>query len=234
LIDAVKQEGACQVRSRTQSPCLHRAVVEIRGIPFCEACAREQQAYFAIGELTQEETRDLRAEPLSKSLGKTLGEMLDKMRRPRTDALAAGKRLDLPRADKSGGLRPRKAGQSQPGNRQNRDWRPNLVEHTTEDARALMRAAQQIHAERHGAHTFLPGTFLPLLEAAKRTGIRSDRQRYYDAIVDLEYEGAIEWDESARYARGDKHYLITRRGLDDLDSAGTVAIQERQQRLFEG
>ena len=108
------------------------------------------------------------------------------------------------------------------------------MEHVTEDARALIRAAREVHAERHGPHTFLPGTFLPLLEAAKRAGIRSDRQRYYDAIDDLEYEGAIEWDESARYARGDKHYLITRRGLDDLGSAGTVAIQEGQRRLFEG
>jgi hypothetical protein len=88
-----------------------------------------------------------------------------------------------------------------------------------EDGRALLEAAQQIHAERHGAHTFLPGTYLSFLEAAKRTGIRSDRQRYHDAIDDLEYEGAIEWDKSARYARGDKHYLITQRGLDGLDSA---------------
>jgi hypothetical protein len=209
-------------------------VVEIRGIPFCEACAREQEAYFAIGELTQEETRDLSSEPLSKSLGKTLGEMLDGMRRQRKDDLAAVSRLDLPRVDSPDGLRPRKAGQSQPENSQNRDWRLNLVEHTTEDARALMRAAQQIHVERHGAHTFVPGTNLSFLEAAKRTGIRSDRQRYYDAIVDLEYEGAIEWEKSARYARGDKHYLITQRGLHDLDSAATVPIQESQQRLFEG
>ena len=103
-----------------------------------------------------------------------------------------------------------------------------------EDGWALLEAAQQIHTERHGAKTFLPGTNLSFLEAAKRAGIRSDRQRYYDAIDDLEYEGAIEWDKSARYARGDKHYLITRRGLDDLGSAGTVAIQERKQRLFEG
>jgi hypothetical protein len=49
----------------------------------------------------------------------------------------------------------------------------------------------------------------------------------------VEYEGAIEWDESARYARGDKHYLVTRRGLDDLGSAGTMAIQEGQRKLFE-
>ena len=88
------------------------------------------------------------------------------------------------------------------------------MEHTTGDARALIRAAQEVHVERHGAQTFVPGTRLQFLEAAKRTGIRPDRQRYRDAIDDLEYEGAIEWDTSARYARGDKHYLITRRGLD--------------------
>jgi hypothetical protein len=108
------------------------------------------------------------------------------------------------------------------------------MEHTSEDARALIRAAQQIHAERHGARTFLPGTYLSFPEAAKRTGIRSERQRYHDAIEEMEYEGAIEWDRSARYARGDKHYLVTQRGLHSLGSAGTVAIQEGQQRLFEG
>jgi hypothetical protein len=87
------------VRSRTQSPCPDPAVVEILGIPFCEACASEQEAYFAIGELTQEETRDLRGEPPSKSLGETLGEMLSGMRRQRTDDHAAARRLDLPRVD---------------------------------------------------------------------------------------------------------------------------------------
>jgi hypothetical protein len=209
-------------------------VVEIRGISFCEACAREQEVYFAIGELTQEETRDLRSEPLSKSLGKTLGEMLDGMRRQRTDDLAAARRLDLPRVDKPGGLRLRKARQSQPENYQNRGRRSKKVEHMSEDAQVLIRAAREVHVERHGAQTFLPGTYLSFLEAAKRTGIRSDRQRYHDAIEDLEYDGAIEWDESARYARGDKHYLITQHGLHDLGSVGTVAIQEGQQRLFEG
>jgi hypothetical protein len=91
--------------------------------------------------------------------------------------------------------------------------RRGLMSRAAEDGRALLEAAQQIHAERHGPQTFLPGTYLSFLEAAKRTGIRSDRQRYHDAIDDLEYEGAIEWDPSARYARGDKHYLITERGL---------------------
>jgi hypothetical protein len=110
LSDAVTQEGAsCQVRSRTQSPCLHQAVVEIRGIPFCEACAREQEAYFAIGELTQEETRDLRGEPLSKSLGETLGEMLDGMSRQRTDDSAAATPLDLPSVDKTWRFAPTKS-----------------------------------------------------------------------------------------------------------------------------
>jgi hypothetical protein len=86
--------------------------------------------------------------------------------------------------------------------------------HVTEDARDLLRGAREVHGERHGAHTLTPGTRLPFPEAAKRIGIGPDRQRYHDAIEDLRYEGAIEWDTSARYARGDKHYLITRRGLE--------------------
>ena len=57
----------CQVRSKTGSPCPHRAVVEIWGIAFCERCAREQEAYFAIGELTQEK-QGLRSEPLAEAL----------------------------------------------------------------------------------------------------------------------------------------------------------------------
>ena len=42
------------------------------------------------------------------------------------------------------------------------------MEHISEDARALIRAAQEVHAERHGAQTFLPGTYLPLPKTAKR------------------------------------------------------------------
>jgi hypothetical protein len=108
----------------------------------------------------------------------------------------------------------------------------------SEDARVLIHAAKEIHAERHGIQTFLPGSHLSFLEASNRTGIRSDRQRYYDALEELEHEGVIEWDPSARYARGDKHYVVTRRGLDDLGStrtsAGTVAILDGPQTLFEG
>ena len=50
--EATKKLGQCQVGSKTDRPCLRLAVVEIRGIPFCEQCAREQEAYFAIGEMS--------------------------------------------------------------------------------------------------------------------------------------------------------------------------------------
>ena len=75
----------CQVRSKTEIPCPHRAVVEIRGIAFCGPCAREQEAYFAIGELTQEETQGPRSKPLA--------EALERMRRERAGGkggIAAG------------------------------------------------------------------------------------------------------------------------------------------------
>ena len=91
---------------------------------------------------------------------------------------------------------------------------------TTEDARALLRAAQEIHAERHGIQTFTLGTHLPLEVAGQRTGIRPNSIRYHDAIKQLEYEGAIEWGPSARYARGDKQYAITERGLKMLREPG--------------
>jgi hypothetical protein len=44
-----KQTGPCQVGSETERPCPNRATVEIQGIPFCEKCAREQEAYFEVG-----------------------------------------------------------------------------------------------------------------------------------------------------------------------------------------
>lgn len=72
--------------SKTGSPCPRPAVVEIRGIPFCEPCVREQEAYFAIGELTQG-TRHLRGEPLAVALGRA--------RRGRTGGIAAEGRLGL-------------------------------------------------------------------------------------------------------------------------------------------
>jgi predicted Fe-S protein YdhL (DUF1289 family) len=75
LTEAMTHPGPCQVRSKTESPCLGRAEVEIRRIPFCEACAREQEAYFAIGELTQEEAQGFCSKPLA--------EALERMRRER-------------------------------------------------------------------------------------------------------------------------------------------------------
>jgi hypothetical protein len=50
--------------------------VEIRGVAFCRPCAREQEAYFAIGELVAREgARGLRS--------KSLAEALKRMRRER-------------------------------------------------------------------------------------------------------------------------------------------------------
>jgi hypothetical protein len=77
LTQATRTPGSCQVRSKTESPCSRRAEVEIRGIPFCESCAREQESYFAIGELTQEEEE-------AQGFGsKPLAEALERMRRER-------------------------------------------------------------------------------------------------------------------------------------------------------
>jgi hypothetical protein len=50
------------VRIYTENPCPRRAEVEILGVAFCGPCARQQEVYFAIGELTHDEVRDLRYE----------------------------------------------------------------------------------------------------------------------------------------------------------------------------
>ena len=50
--EATKKLGMCQVGSKTDHPCPRQALIEIRGVPFCERCAREQEAYFAIGEMS--------------------------------------------------------------------------------------------------------------------------------------------------------------------------------------
>jgi hypothetical protein len=58
--------------------------MEILGVAFCGPCARQQEAYFAIGELTHEDERDLRSKPLA--------EVLERKRRERagsTDGMAA-------------------------------------------------------------------------------------------------------------------------------------------------
>ncbi len=73
---AATELGLCQVRSTTDRPCPRPAMLEIWGVPFCEQCAREQEAYFAIGELTQGPAADrekqawgLRDESLVEMLG---------------------------------------------------------------------------------------------------------------------------------------------------------------------
>ena len=52
------------------------------------------------------------------------------------------------------------------------------MDHLIEDTRVLLQAAREIHAERHGAQTFAPGTHLPLEEAGRRSGLNPNRQRY--------------------------------------------------------
>ena len=49
------EQGRCRVRSGTDNPCLRPAVAKVGGVAFCEPCAREQEAYFAIGEFTEAE-----------------------------------------------------------------------------------------------------------------------------------------------------------------------------------
>ena len=73
--EATTKPLACQVRSKVENPCPRRAEVEIHGVAFCGPCAREQRAYFAIGELTREDTEGLR--------GGVLAEALKMMRRER-------------------------------------------------------------------------------------------------------------------------------------------------------
>ena len=59
----------CQVRSKAEDPCPRPAVAEIRGVAFCGPCAREQEAYFAIGEIVAREgERGLRDKPLAQAL----------------------------------------------------------------------------------------------------------------------------------------------------------------------
>ena len=76
MTEAVTKPGLCQVRIYTESPCHRRAEVEILGVAFCGPCARKQEVYFAIGELTHEEARGLHS--------KTLAEVLERKRRGHT------------------------------------------------------------------------------------------------------------------------------------------------------
>jgi hypothetical protein len=100
----VTKPGRCQVRSKTESPCPRSAEVEIMGVAFCGPCARQQEAYFAIGELTHDEARDLHSKPL--------GEVLERKRRKRagsTDGIAAAMPHGLSDVDESKPLAFRKS-----------------------------------------------------------------------------------------------------------------------------
>jgi hypothetical protein len=77
VIGAKTGLDACQMRSGTESPCARPAAVRVRGIPFCERCARELDSYAAIGDLAQaqvmisgwtREARRLRNDPLVEAL----------------------------------------------------------------------------------------------------------------------------------------------------------------------
>ena len=76
MSEATSKPKPCQVRIDAENPCPRRAEVEILGVAFCGPCARQQEAYFAIGELTHEDGRDFRS--------KTLAEVLERKRRAHT------------------------------------------------------------------------------------------------------------------------------------------------------
>ncbi len=53
MIGETTQPRVCQVRSQTEAPCGRPAATTVLGVLLCERCAREQERYFAVGELTQ-------------------------------------------------------------------------------------------------------------------------------------------------------------------------------------
>jgi hypothetical protein len=79
--------------------------VEILGVAFCGPCARQQEAYFAIGELAHEEE--------AQGFGsKPLAEALERMRRERADStegIAAKMPHGLPGVDETKPLAFRKS-----------------------------------------------------------------------------------------------------------------------------
>jgi hypothetical protein len=104
LTEAMTTQGSCQVRSKTQRPCSRRAEEEILGVAFCGPCARQQEAYFSIGELTHEDGRDLRSKPLA--------EVLERKRRERagsTDGISAAMPSGLSGVDETKPLSFRKS-----------------------------------------------------------------------------------------------------------------------------
>jgi hypothetical protein len=71
--EVTKAPRSCLVRSGTNDPCRRPSAVKIGGVLFCEPCAREQEAYFAVGELTED--------PRSPHDDERLAGLLGRMRR---------------------------------------------------------------------------------------------------------------------------------------------------------
>ena len=53
MIGETTRPRVCQVRSQTEAPCGRPAATTVLGVLLCERCAREQEGYFALCELTQ-------------------------------------------------------------------------------------------------------------------------------------------------------------------------------------
>ena len=70
MSEAMTKAEPCQVLRKAESPCPRRAEVEILGVAFCGPCARQQEVYFAIGELTQQEdeAQGFRSKALAETL----------------------------------------------------------------------------------------------------------------------------------------------------------------------
>jgi hypothetical protein len=78
--------------------------VEILGVAFCGPCARQQEAYFAIGELTHEDGRDLHIKPLAEVLERKRRECAES-----TDGIAVAMPHDLSDVEKTKPLAFRKS-----------------------------------------------------------------------------------------------------------------------------
>ena len=87
MTEAKTRPRPCQVGINAEDPCPRPAEVEILGVPFCGPCARKQEVYFAIGELTHEDERDLRSKPLT--------EVLERKRQERAGS-AEGMSAEMP------------------------------------------------------------------------------------------------------------------------------------------
>lgn len=93
MIGASTETVLCQVRSATEQPCGRPADREILGVPFCEACAREHEAYAVVGELV--EAQDILCEWTARARSlrnAVLAGMLDRMQLELAMRLAGARR----------------------------------------------------------------------------------------------------------------------------------------------